>query len=187
MNKNIFKALIPILIVAFILGANIVYKVSSKEGTVSLLDDNKYAPVFIKDVFRAKDTIKCAMYMFKLDTIDLNSKEQPIPVMASALMEAAKRGVEVSIVMELGEKDEITTKYNKITAKHLEEAGIKVVFDSEEERLHTKMCMIDNQIIYIGSHNYTNSAMLRNSEVSVRVVSDGLSKDVNLYFEKYGL
>lgn len=187
MNKNIFKVLAPILIVAFILGANIVYKIKSDEGTVSLLPDNKYAPALVRDISKAKDTIKCAMYMYKLDTYDLNSKEKPIPIISQALMNAAERGVDVSIVMELGEEDEITTKYNKITAKHLEEKGVKVVFDTPEERLHTKMCIIDNQITYIGSHNYTNSAMLYNSEVSVRVVSNGLSKDVNLYFEKYGL
>ena len=59
-NTNIFKVLAPILIVAFILGANIVYKISSKEGTVSFLDDDLYPVAFIQDTAKARKSIKCA-------------------------------------------------------------------------------------------------------------------------------
>ena len=186
-KSNLFKVLAPILIVAFILSANVVFKISTKEGTVSFIDGDLYPKVFLQDVAKARKSIKCAIYMFKLDMDDVNEFQKPIPAMAASLVNASKRGIDTAIVMDLGRDDELTTKFNKITGKYLEDNGIKIVFDSPKQRLHTKMCVIDEKIIYIGSHNYTNSAMRYNSEVSTRIVSEELAKDAIKYLKQYGI
>lgn len=184
---NIIKVAVPIIAAAFVFAANIIYKLPTHEGNVSFIADEAYPEAFVKDVADAEKSIKCAMYMFKLDEYQARSHEDPVPVMVSALTDAAKRGAAVSIVMELGKKDEITTKYNTATAKYLAENGITVIFDDPERRLHTKMCVIDDKITYVGSHNYTSSAMRKNSEVSVRVVSEKFAADANAYLKDLGL
>lgn len=188
LNKgNIIKIAVPLLAAAFILAANIISGIPAREGSISFIGDGAYPEAFVKDAADAGKSIKCAMYMFKLDGYQANSPEEPIPVMAAAMTDAARRGAEVSVILELGKDDEITTKYNKSTAKYLRENGVRVAFDGPERRLHAKMCVIDGRITYIGSHNYTSSAMKYNSEVSVRVVSEEFAADAEAYLRELGL
>ena len=44
--------------------------------------------------------------------------------------------------------------------------------------------LIDDKIIYTGSHNFTYSAMKRNSENSVRIVSYDEAEKIKEYFTK---
>lgn len=177
---NIIKVLAPVIIVAFLLIANIIERVKSKPATASLMQGDEYATRFVSDVAHAKKSITCAMYIFKLDGYIRNDLQEPIPLIGAALIDAAKRKVEVSIIFDMP-NDSKSNKYNKDTAKYLEKNGIKVYFDKPEQMLHTKMCVIDDDIVYIGSHNFTYSAMKRNSEVSARIISEGLANDAKEY------
>ena len=60
----------------------------------------------------------------------------------------------------------------------------KVLFDNESKKLHAKLCLIDDNIIYTGSHNFTFSAMKRNSESSVRITSKNEAEKIKEYFTK---
>ena len=82
------------------------------------------------------------------------------------------------------DEDDLSNKYNEVTAKYLSKNGIKVLFDNESRKLHAKLCLIDDNIIYTGSHNFTYSAMKRNSESSVRIVSANEAEKVQEYFSK---
>ena len=62
--------------------------------------------------------------------------------------------------------------------------NINVLFDNESKKLHAKICLIDDNIIYTGSHNFTYSAMARNSESSVKIVSSTEAEKVKNYFKK---
>ena len=98
---------------------------------------------------------------------------------------AAKRNVNVTIIFEKSsDKDDLSNKYNTNTAAYLEKYGIKVLFDNESKKLHAKLCLIDDKIIYTGSHNFTYSAMKRNSENSVRIVSYDEAEKIKEYFTK---
>ena len=108
-----------------------------------------------------------------------------MPLLTSALVNAAKRNIDVTIIFEKSNyKDDLSNKYNEETAKYLLKNGIKVLFDNESRKLHAKLCLIDNNIIYTGSHNFTYSAMKRNSESSVRIVSKNEAEKVQEYFNK---
>lgn len=184
----VFKIASPVLASVFILISCLIYQKGVKEGSAELLADEKYLPRFVSDVASAKTSIYCAMYMFKFDAYLKNNLQEPTPLLAAALVDAAKRGVEVAMIFDKGRNDnDSTTKYNKVTADFLTKNGVKVIFDTPEKSLHSKMCLIDEKILFIGSHNYTFSAMSRNSETSVRIVSKDLANDAMNYFKSLGL
>lgn len=181
---NILKILSPALLGLFILITNMLNNNSSSEGTYLILNNNNYVENIVKDIAKAKDNITCALFMYKVDNYKINDLHEAIPLITSAFVNAAKRGVKVNMIFEKSNyEDDLSNIYNIKTAKYLENNGINVVFDNISRKLHAKMCLIDNKIIYTGSHNFTYSAMQKNSESSVKIVSEKDAYDVKKFFE----
>ena len=160
---SILKIISPVLFALFIFIANIISKSDLQEGSFKILNDNEYIASFISDTAKAEKSIICALFMYKIDNYNINNLEEPVPLITSAFINAAKRNVNVTIIFEKSsDKDDLSNKYNTNTAAYLEKYGIKVLFDNESKKLHAKLCLIDDKIIYTGSHNFTYSAMKRN-------------------------
>lgn len=178
------KILSPALFALFILITNIILKPDIQDGSFTILNDDEYIGSFVQDVAGAEKNITCALFMYKIDNYDINNLDEPIPLITSALVNAAKRNVNVTIIFEKSDyKDDLSNKYNKTTATYLKKHGINVLFDNEHKKLHAKLCLIDDKIIYTGSHNFTYSAMKKNSENSVRIISYKEAEKVKEYFK----
>jgi phosphatidylserine/phosphatidylglycerophosphate/cardiolipin synthase-like enzyme len=65
----------------------------------------------------------------------------------------------------------------------MEQAGIKVVFDSPRTTNHTKVAVIDRRYVIMGSHNLTNSALKYNHEISVLIESPDMAEDTLRYID----
>ena len=117
--------------------------------------------------------------MFKTD----GERTDPTSLVLSAMIYALSKGVSVSLLLDIDAADSYSTRINTETGAVLANAGAKVYYDSPDRRLHTKMCIIDGYISYIGSHNYTYSAMKRNGEVSVRIISPAVANEALSYIE----
>lgn len=182
---NILKILAPVLFALFIFLANLISNNKNLEGTYTILNDEDYVSSFVKDTALARDNITCALFMYKVDNYNMDNLEEPLPLITASLINAAKRGVNVTMIFEKSKyKDDLSNQYNTKTAKYLQKHNINVIFDDENRKLHAKMCLIDNHIIYTGSHNFTYSAMARNSESSVKIISSEEAKKVQEYFKK---
>lgn len=104
-------------------------------------------------------------------------------MISETLVRAAKRGVNVYLVLEqASRKKDLSTKVNTKSAKYFKKHNIHIRFDSKKTKLHSKAIVIDD-IVYIGSHNFTRSAMEFNHEASIRIESADLAKDVIQYIE----
>jgi phosphatidylserine/phosphatidylglycerophosphate/cardiolipin synthase-like enzyme len=135
-------------------------------------------PALLKDLGNAETEIMCALYMFKTDgNTDATGR------LLNAMLAARKRNVAVTIVFDMGDKSELTSKFNQATAKTLKQAGVEVIFDDPDRRMHAKMCIIDQNISFIGSHNYTYSAMQRNAEATVRISSPEIAAEALQYIK----
>lgn len=188
-NKYIFitilKILSPVLFALFILAANIISNDKNAEGTYTILNDEDYVSSFVRDTAYAKDNITCALFMYKVDDYNMNNLKEPMPLITSSLINAASRGVNVTMIFEVSNyEDDLSYKYNKKTAEYLKKHNINVIYDNESRKLHAKICLIDDHIIYTGSHNFTYSAMAKNSESSVKIVSFKEAEKVKEYFKK---
>jgi phosphatidylserine/phosphatidylglycerophosphate/cardiolipin synthase-like enzyme len=176
--KKLATILVGVVIAAFIAATNLMAGSKEHQAGVTFLPDDLLMPALLKDLGDARQDITCALYMFKTDG-NTNATGR----LLNAMLEARKRDVPVTIIFDMGDKNELTSKYNQATAKTLKQAGVNVIFDDPDRRMHAKMCIIDESISFIGSHNYTYSAMQRNSEATVRVSSPEVAAEALIYMK----
>lgn len=168
---------------AYVFITNIIASPKEHQAGVTFLPNEKFMQVLLSELDKAENDISCALYMFKTD----GNSNDSTGLVLSAFYGALERGVSVGVVFDVEKKKDLTTVYNADTGKKLELAGAKVIYDSPDVRLHTKMCVIDKNVTFIGSHNYTHSAMKRNSEVSVRIRSEEIAAEALEYLSGLGL
>lgn len=175
MNSPRLKtAALILVLVSFFVYANVTADTNRYQAEVSILTDEKLLPSLIRDIAEADNSVYIAMYMFK----SYDDRKSGAGLIKSSLVKAAKRGVKVYVALDSSEDGDFVDKENKKLGKYLQKNNIQVVYDSPEKRMHTKALVVDERISYIGSHNYTNSALKYNREMTVRIVSEKASEDV---------
>lgn len=105
------------------------------------------ADLIIKTIGEAKKTIKVQAYSFTNADI------------AKALLDAAKRGVNVRVVLD---KSQETEKYTSAT--FLANAGVPVRIDDDFAIAHSKIMILDEENVITGSFNFTKAAEKSNAE-----------------------
>lgn len=85
-----------------------------------------------------------------------NDPASPAQLFNQALVRAVKRGVIVQAVVN---SEQLADVLNKI--------GIGAKKIKSKALMHAKQIVIDNKIVVVGSHNYSQNAMSTNYEVSV--------------------
>jgi len=101
----------------------------------------------------------------------------PVQRVNIALVNAQKRGVFVRAVLNKGELVPL-----------LNEIGIKARTLKDKRTLHTKMLIIDNKILVIGSHNITRNAFSHNVEASIAVeIPEGQTRFTEFFSNLFGL
>ena len=78
---------------------------------------------------------------------------------AKALVETAKRGVKVEVILD---KSQRTEQYS--SADFVAHAGISTFIDAKHAIAHNKVMVIDGTTVITGSFNFTNAAESRNAE-----------------------
>ncbi len=162
-------------------GPGLLQAAESEAGSVRLLEDGDYFPVFMKAVDGAKSEIVMSFFLFKTNGDRTSYTDR----LLAGLVRAAIRGVRVRIVLERGndEGDSQVDASNRETAARLRQEGIDVSFDSPRVTTHTKVAVIDGRYILLGSHNLTNSALKYNHELSVFIDSPSLAGETLRYID----
>ncbi len=162
-------------------GPGLLQAAALEDGRVRLLEDRDYFPVFMQAVDGAKSEIVLSFFLFKTN----GSRTSYTDRLLAGLVLAAKRGVQIRIVLERGNgaRDSQVDESNRETATRLRQEGIDVVFDSPGTTTHTKVAVIDGRYIFLGSHNLTNSALKYNHELSVCIDSPPLAGETLRYIE----
>jgi phosphatidylserine/phosphatidylglycerophosphate/cardiolipin synthase-like enzyme len=143
-----------------------------------ILANEEFLPVLLKAIDEAQYEIIMSIFSFKAGE-HKNSYPDRI---ASHLAMAVKRGVKVFVVLETtGDKSDELNIQNRKTGKFLEEKGIKIFFDSPRKTTHTKLSVIDQRLIFLGSHNFTQSALKYNNEISVLLDRPDKAQNVRNY------
>lgn len=146
--------------------------------SVLALKDGEYYRALAEALDRANSEIVLSMFLFKTNGFDGN---QPDGILYR-LSAAAKRGVSVFVLLERdGDRRSQVDRANGETAKRLRKAGIVPVFDTPEKTMHAKIAVIDRRHVFLGSHNFTQSALKYNHEVSLRVDSPALAEELLRY------
>ena len=135
-------------------------------------DDYHAAAIRLIDGARRRVTV--VLYVMRLDD------DGPVEHLVQALSTAARRGVEVVVVLDRG-RDWHT---GGVDGKHLEPAerlarsGVRVVLDEEERTTHAKVLVVDDRHVVIGSYNWTRSALIANREWSLQIEDEHIAAQI---------
>ena len=136
----------------------------------------------------AQDLIKGAKHSLRVMMFEMtyykNRAGSPTNVLMQELISARKRGVKVEVILEMKEGEDRTTINNRQSGKILSEGGVTVIYDSPSQTTHTKVLIIDEERVLLGSTNWTYSALSNNNEVSVLIRSKEIAKELTAYFNK---
>lgn len=125
------------------------YSLGGQQIELSFLPDDKEASLRIKKLIRsAQKTIRVAMYTWT--RYDL----------AKEIIAAHQRGVEVEIVLDRGSSKGASAK----VAAMFENAGIPISFSAGQALLHYKFMIVDDNILEVGSANWTKAAFTINDD-----------------------
>ena len=152
---------------------------SDQSGCKALLLINEdYFPALVKAIDEAQSEIFMSIFSFKAG-VHKNSYPERI---LGHLAKAVKRGVNVKVILETtGRDDDELSAQNRQTGKLLEEEGVKVYFDSPRTTTHTKLIVIDERVVILGSHNLTQAALRYNNEISILLERPDLAKRARNY------
>jgi phosphatidylserine/phosphatidylglycerophosphate/cardiolipin synthase-like enzyme len=146
-----------------------------------LLTNEDYFPALLKAIDEAQSEIFMSIFSFKAG---VHKNSYPDIVLAH-LARVAKRGVKIIVILEnTGGHDYKLDTENQQTKQLLEEKGVKVYFDSPRQTTHTKLIVIDERLVLLGSHNLTQAALKYNNEISILLDRPDLAKRARNYMLK---
>ncbi|ADT85227.1 phospholipase D-like domain-containing protein [Thermococcus barophilus] len=149
-------------------------QLQNQESTKTyLLIDQEYYHKALILINQANESIYLIMYVAKYDAGDSFDWANDL---INALIKAKQRGVDVHVILDN------YPNVNEATKEYLAKYGIDVRFDSPSKTTHAKILIIDGKVVLIGSHNWTESALYYNHEVSVLVYSEDFAKELISYF-----
>ena len=120
------------------------------------------AEAIVKELDAAKKTVRVQAYSFTN------------PLIAKALVDAHKRGLDVKLVLD--RKDNATQNYS--AADFVAHAGVPTWLDGQHAIAHSKIIIIDGETLITGSFNFTTAAEKSNAEnlLIIKNAPDLLSK-----------
>ena len=115
-------------------------------------------------VEQATTSIEIMMYTWKWYGHESAGGVQKLSLAINA---AAHRGVKVRVILNVESMGHAITRINTKTRGFLERAGCEVKWGKLGIATHAKMVIIDDQILVLGSHNFSKAAFSRNPEASI--------------------
>jgi len=150
------------------------------KAKVTPINNREYFPKVLGLIEKSKKSIYailfCAKYYEKYPSSLSNQ-------LLNSLIKCAKRGVKVEIILDQSENESVS-KDNIKTAIYLSRNGVNVYMDSLEKTTHSKVLIVDEKYIVVGSTNWSYYSLKHNNEASVIIESPELAKYYIKYFKK---
>lgn len=135
---------------------------------ITTIIGKEFGPKVTPLIEQAKHSIDIIVYDWRWYPDQLGSAIQKFN---NAIINAAKKGKRVRVITNF-------TYINPI----LSQLNIKTKEISSKKTIHTKMMIIDNDIVILGSHNYTMNAFTINYEVSIIIQNQNFAERLDEYF-----
>jgi len=153
-------------------------KRSQNHGSPVILTNENFFPALVEAIDDAQNEIIMSIFSFKAGKYKRSYPDR----IAGHLIRAVKRGVKVTVVLETTDnQSDALNIQNRETGSYLQDNGIMVIFDSPRKTTHTKLIVIDRKKVFLGSHNFTQSALKYNNEISVLLHSPELAGHARSY------
>ena len=153
-------------------------------SNIVVLANKDYYPVLKHHFQKAEKKIEGTIYLFRVTSFPDN---EPADLMRE-LIAAHNRNVDVNLILDLA--PESGPEYNEANmhaGQLLKKAGINVRFDTSGVVTHAKTFVIDGRYCFVGSHNFTHSALATNEEMSLFVDSPELASKLSEFIREIPL
>jgi len=138
---------------------------------LKVLADREFQVALEREIAAARSEITLAAHLFA-------AKESPANrprAIVDRLAEAAARGVKVEVILEIGRESAAVTQANRAAARMLGRRGVKVLVDGSGTTMHTRFVVIDRRLVFIGSHDLTETSLGLHREASLLADSPALA------------
>lgn len=148
---------------------------------VAVLDDTDYYHFLIEVLKRAQERIWIIMFFMRFE----DEEAYPTDLLFDKLLSAKSRGVEIKVILDRDAEGEVygSRVINEEAYNFFVKNGIQVTWDSEDVVTHTKMVLIDDRHLIIGSHNWTAGSFFAYDDKSVYIESEILAEKAHQYFD----
>ena len=100
------------------------------------------------------------------------------------LNRTAARGVLVRVLLNSNFYQGDSAQHNRFIAGHFKAPNFHAALSGKSTRLHSKLFIVDDRIVVVGSHNYSTRAFSSNFETSVVVYSPEVAAEFKSHFER---
>ena len=121
----------------------------------------------------AATSIHIAMYLVVIGNT--------VETLIDKLVTAQERGVEVKIILDNDNDDDEDQDEADYAETYMKDLGLTVKLDKAPKMLHSKMLIIDNRTVIIGSTNWSDNSILNNNEANARIDDPRVAA----YYERY--
>lgn len=128
-----------------------------------------YPKLVIPLIKSAKNSIKIVVFDWRWYA---NDPANPCQLFNSAIVDARRRGVSVRACVN-----------SKEILNPLIENGIEARIPISKNLMHAKFLIVDDTILVIGSHNFSQSAFTQNMETSLIIDDIEQTKDLVAFFD----
>jgi hypothetical protein len=131
----------------------------------------------IEDFRRAEESIFVVMYSLVFNSSDTANYTNNL---VEELVEAKKNGLNVTVFLEFKTAFGILSENIKVF-EYLRDNNVTVILDTEPITDHMKCVIIDEKVVYLGSHNWNNSSLFDDNEISVKIHSEEIATKLRDY------
>ena len=153
--------------------------ISHPSEEVRMMANRDFYPILHELIEEAQDEILIIMYQGRTYP---DHPEGVNELLYNDLFEAVKRGVYVEIILDASSWNMGSTYKNLKLTELLRSGGVNVLWDPPDVTSHNKMVLIDDDMVIIGSTNWSYYALARNNEISVMIRSPELYLEVRDYY-----
>lgn len=134
----------------------------AEEDRIILLEGQSYLEKLLEELRLCQKSLDIIIYLINFET---GLGDGPVNKIIAEIYKAHERGVKIRIILDSWEEDQFSQ--NTKAYSLLELAGIDVYYDLTTQTTHNKVVVIDGREVFLGSHNWTESALGKNVESSI--------------------
>ncbi|MBA7671117.1 Cardiolipin synthase A [subsurface metagenome] len=151
---------------------------------ITILKDEEFKTAILNAIAGADREILIATY--KMDYQDRLATRH-LNAIVEALHRASKRYVKVSCLLNMDRENSTIGRINKRAKALLIKKGIITKTGPTGRTYHSKLIIVDECLVFIGSHNLTESSLCRNFEVSLMITDTKLAQELRqIYLKEWG-
>lgn len=148
---------------------------------VCVINDKAYLTFVEKLIASAEEKIRIVMFFMRFE----DNKKYPTDSLFKELLAAKKRQVDIKVILDRDEEGQIfgSREINEGAYNFFKSNKIEVTYDFDKELTHTKLVLVDDRHVVIGSHNWTAGSFFAYDDKSVYIESCSLADETSRYFD----